>query len=80
MSQSHAQQDLSPGMVWLFAVATGLIVANLYYAQTLIGPISRATGLDPSAAGLIVTLTQVGYCLGLPVSYTHLTLPTKRIV
>ena len=65
MSQSHAQQDLSPGMVWLFAVATGLIVANLYYAQTLIGPISRATGLTPSAAGLIVTLTQVGYCLGL---------------
>ena len=65
MSQSHAQQDLSPGMVWLFAVATGLIVANLYYAQTLIGPISRATGLAPSAAGLIVTLTQVGYCAGL---------------
>ncbi|USX29700.1 MFS transporter [Oxalobacteraceae bacterium OTU3CINTB1] len=52
-------------MVWLFAVATGLIVANLYYAQTLIGPIGRATGLAPSAAGLIVTLTQVGYCVGL---------------
>lgn len=65
MSQSHAQQELTPGMVWLFAVATGLIVANLYYAQTLIGPISRSTGLDPGAAGLIVTLTQLGYCLGL---------------
>ena len=65
MSQSQAHQDLSPGMVWLFAIATGLIVANLYYAQTLIGPISRATGLDPGAAGLIVTLTQIGYCLGL---------------
>ena len=65
MSQSHAQHDISSGMVWLFAVATGLIVANLYYAQTLIGPISRATGLDPGAAGLIVTLTQLGYCLGL---------------
>lgn len=65
MSQSHAQQELTPGMVWLFAIATGLIVANLYYAQTLIGPISRSTGLDPGAAGLIVTLTQVGYCLGL---------------
>jgi predicted MFS family arabinose efflux permease len=65
VSQSHAQHDISPGMVWLFAVATGLIVANLYYAQTLIGPISRATGLDPGAAGLIVTLTQLGYCLGL---------------
>ncbi|MET0268213.1 MAG: MFS transporter [Duganella sp.] len=52
-------------MVWLFAVATGMIVANLYYAQTLIGPISRSTGIDPGAAGLIVTLTQIGYCLGL---------------
>ncbi|MGV7208853.1 MFS transporter [Oxalobacteraceae bacterium A2-2] len=52
-------------MVWLLASATGLIVANLYYAQTLIGPIARATGLDPGAAGLIVTLTQIGYCLGL---------------
>jgi predicted MFS family arabinose efflux permease len=65
VSQSHAQQDISSGMVWLLATATGLIVANLYYAQTLIGPISRATGLDPGAAGLIVTLTQLGYCLGL---------------
>lgn len=65
MSQSHDHPDISAGMVWLFAIATGLIVANLYYAQTLIGPISRATGLDPGAAGLIVTLTQIGYCLGL---------------
>ncbi|WBS05702.1 MFS transporter [Pseudoduganella sp. SL102] len=52
-------------MVWLMATATGLIVANLYYAQPLVGPISQATGLDPGAAGLIVTLTQMGYCLGM---------------
>lgn len=66
MNTSHArQQDIAPAMVWLLAIATGLIVANLYYAQTLVGPISRATGLAPGAAGLIVTLTQIGYCLGL---------------
>jgi len=52
-------------MVWLMAIATGLIVANLYFAQPLVGPISQATGLDAGAAGLIVTLTQIGYCLGL---------------
>ncbi|KQQ97273.1 MFS transporter [Massilia sp. Leaf139] len=57
--------DISPGMTRLLAVAAGLIVANLYYAQTLVGPISQATGLSPDAAGLIVTLTQVGYALGL---------------
>ncbi|WP_229505998.1 MFS transporter [Massilia genomosp. 1] len=57
--------DISSGMVLLLAVAAGLIVANLYYAQTLVGPISRATGLSAAAAGLIVTLTQVGYTVGL---------------
>ncbi|HEX7983403.1 MAG TPA: MFS transporter [Duganella sp.] len=59
------QNDISPGIVLLLATATGLIVANLYYAQTLVGPISAATGLSPGAAGLIVTLTQIGYTLGL---------------
>ena len=58
-------KDISPGMVRLLAVAAGLIVANLYYAQTLVGPISAATGLSTEAAGLIVTLTQVGYAVGL---------------
>ena len=57
--------DISPGMVLLLAFASGLIVANLYYAQTLVGPISAATGLSAQAAGLIVTLTQIGYTLGL---------------
>jgi len=57
--------DISSGMVLLLAIASGLIVANLYYAQTLVGPISASTGLSPKAAGLIVTLTQIGYTLGL---------------
>ena len=59
------ETDISPGMVLLLAAATGLIVANLYYAQTLVGPISAATGLSAEAAGLIVTLTQIGYTIGL---------------
>jgi len=59
------QRDIAPGMVLLLAAACGLIVANLYYAQTLVGPIAAATGLAPGAAGLVVTLTQVGYTLGL---------------
>ena len=57
--------DISPDMIRLLAFAAGLIVASLYYSQTLVGPISHATGLSPDAAGLIVTLTQVGYALGL---------------
>ncbi len=52
----HAPHDDIPRwMVLLLAAACGIIVANLYYAQPLIGPISRATGISPGAAGLIVT-------------------------
>ncbi len=62
---THPAADISPGMTRLLALAAGVIVASLYYAQTLVGPISRETGLSLDAAGLIVTLTQVGYALGL---------------
>lgn len=61
----HHPPDISRGMILLLAVAAGLIAANLYYAQTLVGPISAATGLSRAAAGLIVTLTQLGYASGL---------------
>jgi predicted MFS family arabinose efflux permease len=57
--------SISSGMVMLLAAAAGIIVANLYYAQPLVGPIGAALGLPPAAAGLIVTLTQIGYTLGL---------------
>ena len=53
------------GLVAFLALACGLSVANLYYAQPLAGPISRALGMSAAAAGLVVTLTQVGYGLGL---------------
>lgn len=56
---------ISSGMTMLLAAAAGIIVANLYYAQPLVGPIGAALGLPASATGLVVTLTQIGYCLGL---------------
>ncbi|MDR3515534.1 MAG: MFS transporter [Azospirillaceae bacterium] len=56
---------LTPLITRILMLACGAIVANLYYAQPLIGPIAAATGLSPGAAGLIVTLTQVGYGIGL---------------
>lgn len=60
-----SQPEVNPWLVLLLAVGCGLIVANIYYAQTLVGPISLALGMQPAAAGLIVTLTQIGYGLGL---------------
>ena len=66
MDHAHRNtSDIAPGMVLLLAIAAGAIVANLYYAQTLVGPIAQATGLSAASAGLIVTLTQIGYTLGL---------------
>ncbi|SHG64343.1 MFS transporter [Massilia sp. CF038] len=64
-AHTATEPDISPSMVLLLATSCGLIVANLYYAQTLAGPISAATGLSAQAAGLVVTLTQIGYALGL---------------
>ncbi|WP_245001825.1 MFS transporter [Cupriavidus pinatubonensis] len=49
----------------LLAAACGVTVANLYFAQPLVGPIATALQLSPGAAGLIITLVQAGYCLGL---------------
>lgn len=58
-------QSVSPWLTLLLAVGCGLTAANIYYAQPLAGPISAALGLTAEAAGLIVTLTQIGYGLGL---------------
>lgn len=63
--QGSKNKPISSWMTVLLAAACGLIVANLYYAQTLVGPISAATGLSSAAAGFIVTITQIGYVAGL---------------
>jgi predicted MFS family arabinose efflux permease len=63
--QEPAGDGVSSGLILLLAVACGMIVANIYYAQPLAGPIGQALGLDVSQTGLIVTLTQIGYGLGL---------------
>jgi predicted MFS family arabinose efflux permease len=56
---------LSPVQVAVFAAACGLVVANLYYSQPLVGLIAPALGLHAGLAGLIVSLTQLGYGAGL---------------
>ncbi len=59
------QPRISAATILLLAASCGLIVANIYYAQPLIGPIAASLGLAPHAAGLIVTMTQIGYAAGL---------------
>ncbi len=58
-------KTLSRWLVFFLAAACGIIVANLYYAQPLVGPISHSTGIKAGVAGFIVTMTQLGYAAGL---------------
>ncbi|WP_042700466.1 MFS transporter [Azospirillum sp. B506] len=60
-----AHPALSRSLVLLMALACGVVVANIYYAQPLVGLIGPAVGLSPETASLVVTLTQVGYGAGL---------------
>lgn len=56
---------MTPALTLLFAVACGVVVAGLYYAQPLLVAIAGSFQVRPATAGLLVTVTQVGYALGL---------------
>jgi predicted MFS family arabinose efflux permease len=56
---------ISPWQTALFAIACGLLVANVYISQPIAGPIAAALGLSTAAAGIIVTFTQLGFGVGL---------------
>ena len=52
-------------LVWLFATASGLSVANVYYAQPLLDALARDFGISHAAVGGVVTATQAGCALAL---------------
>ncbi|HDT4048842.1 TPA: MFS transporter [Enterobacter bugandensis] len=62
---TKTSQGLSPALILLMSVATGLTVASNYYAQPLLDTIARAFDLSASSAGFIVTAAQLGYAAGL---------------
>lgn len=64
-STTEEKSRLRRGLILLFAVACGLSVANLYYAQTVLGSISTSFHSGSATVGLTVTLAQIGYALGL---------------
>jgi len=49
----------------VFAVTTGLVVANNYYAQPLLAAIAEAFDASTTSVGLVVTASQIGYAIGL---------------
>lgn len=60
-----AGDALPAGLVWLFAIASGLCVANVYYAQPLLDLLAVSLGISLAAVGSVVTATQAGSALAL---------------
>ena len=68
-TEARSEQDATParsrGVVTLFAVACGAAVANVYFSQPLLVTMGHDLAMSPALVGSVVTLTQVGYGLGL---------------
>ena len=52
-------------IILVMAVACGLTVANLYYAQPLLSLIASSFRVSQGTAAIVVTATQLGYAAGL---------------
>ncbi len=67
MADSIAPEPQAPStaLVTIVGVAAGALVANLYYAQPLIASIGPELGIGLDVAGSVVSVTQIGYGIGL---------------
>lgn len=69
MSMTKATPKQHPHLtnttLWVMTIATGLVVANLYYNQPLLVDIERTFKVNSAKAGQVSVFTQVGYALGM---------------
>jgi len=56
---------MTRGRTFLFAIAAGAAVGNLYWAQPLLDFIAQDLQSTPAATASLVTATQIGYALGI---------------
>jgi len=56
---------LSRAVALLFSVACGLAVANVYFAQPLLDTMADEFAISHATVGIVMTVTQIGYGLGL---------------
>lgn len=65
LASTIAAPALARATVMLFACASGVSVANVYYAQPLLDALMRDFAIRPAAVGGVVTATQCGCALAL---------------
>ncbi|KPN96028.1 MFS transporter [Lysinibacillus sp. ZYM-1] len=59
------QTSMPRAVIFLFATACGMSVANIYFAQPLLDQLSNEFNIDHSIIGVVITITQIFYGLGL---------------
>lgn len=65
LSNNENKQYLAKSTLWLMAVGAGLVVANNYYNQPLLGMIVKEFGESEAAVSRVAMFTQIGYAAGL---------------
>ncbi len=63
--QIKSESTMTRYMALLFATACGMAVANIYYAQPLLDSLATEFGITHSSIGIVITITQLCYALGL---------------
>ncbi|MGG1343797.1 MFS transporter [Bacillus toyonensis] len=61
----NQQPSMSHALALLFAAACGMSVANIYFAQPLLDQLSNEFGINHSIIGVVITVTQIFYGVGL---------------
>lgn len=64
-TSSSSGHGVAPSLVLLLASAAGFSVASLYYSQPMLGVLGADIAASDRAVGLVPTLTQLGYALGI---------------
>lgn len=64
-SITHGEQTLSTRLLLLMSITTGVVVANNYYNQPLLGLMAQDFGVSELQISSIPMLTQIGYAFGL---------------
>lgn len=62
---AHTPHALTPAIVMMMAAGAGLSVASIYYSQPMLGILGVEMQAGADTIGLVPTLTQMGYALGI---------------